>query len=85
MGGAWGVGQAYHNLALFLVLDVPVRMVAVLHAAHQLAEHVGLLEIELGNITLLAMVDAQIALLTCGRLEVMQVGVVCEPCPYFTC
>ena len=65
MGGAWGVGQAYHSLALFLVPDVPVGMVAVLHAIHQLVEHIALVEMELGNITLLVEVDVQIAVLAC--------------------
>ena len=84
MGGKWGVGQACHSLALLHVLDVPVRMVAVFHAIHQLAEHVALVEMEPGNFTFLVVVDVQIAVLACGRLEVMGVGIVCEACPYVT-
>ena len=72
MGGAWGVGQACHSLALLLVLDVPVRKIAVLHVIHHLAEHVTLVEIELGNFTLLVVVDVHIVVLACGRLEVMK-------------
>jgi hypothetical protein len=84
MEGAWGVGQACHSFALLLVPDIPVRMVAVLHAIHQLAEHVALVEMELGNFTLLVVVDVQIAVLACSRLDVMRAGIVCEPCPYVT-
>ena len=84
MGGAWGVGQACHSLALLLVLEVPVRKIAVLHVIHHLAEHVTLVEMELDNFTLLVVIDVQIAVLACGRLEMMRVGIVCEPCPYVT-
>jgi hypothetical protein len=84
MGGAWGVGQACHSLALLLVLDIPVGTVAVLYAIDQLAEHVALLEMELGNFILLVVVDVQIAECACGRLDVMRVGVVCELCPNVT-
>jgi hypothetical protein len=60
-GRSLGVEQAYHSLALLHVLDILVRMVEVLHAIHQLAEHVALVEMELGNFTLLVGVDLQIA------------------------
>ena len=66
MGGAWGVGQACHSLALLLVLEVPVRKIAVLHVIHHLAEHVTLVEMELGNFTLLVVVDVQIVVLACA-------------------
>ena len=79
-----GVGQAYHSLALLHVPDIPVRTVAVLHALPQLAEHIALVGMELGNFTFLVVVDVQIAALASGRLEVMRVGIVCEPCPYVT-
>jgi hypothetical protein len=81
MGGAWDVGQACHSLALLLVPDEPVRMVAVLHAIHQLMKHGALVEMELGNFTLLVVVDVQIAVLACGILKVMKVCIVCDPCP----
>ena len=84
MGKAWGVGQACHSLSLLLVPDEPVRAVAVLHAVHQLAKHGALVEKELGNFTLLVVVDVQIAVLAGGRLEVMRVGIICQPCPYVT-
>ena len=39
---------------------------------------------ELGNFTFLVVVDMQIAELAWGRLDVMGVGIICEPCPNVT-
>ena len=77
MGKAWGVGKTCHSLALLLVPDEPLRTVAVFHSVHQLAKHEALVEMELGNFSLLVVVNVQIAVLACGRLEVMRVGIVC--------
>ena len=84
MGVPWGVGQACHSFALLLVPDMQVGTVAVFHTIHQLAEHVALIEMELGNLTHLVVVDVQIAVIACGKLYVMRVVFVCEPCPYVT-
>ena len=84
MGEACGVGQACYSFSSLLVPDIPAGMVIVLHAIHHLAEHAALIEMELGNFTLLVVVDVQIAVLACVRLDVMRVGVVCEPCSYVT-